>query len=260
MFQWFASKQTRLAATKIEQRAFSARLWHMVKYFMLLPFMMAAAVTAWFYLQHHRMLPVHKVEVLDPGLHVDAKQLEQLVNPTVKHGFLWFNLETMQAQLETLPWVAHADIQRQWPDILVIQLSEYKPLAVWNKTELITANGTVFTPSVNSIPAQLISLNGPKEDAKFIAQQYKMMQQSLDKQHLKIIELDVSDRLSWLVKLDNGMVVNLGQKQPLRRLNEFAAIYPEVFADKASSVQYVDMRYDHGMAVKWQPVTSKAAG
>ena len=59
-------------------------------------------------------------------------------------GFWGQDVKQIQEQLETIPWVKGAVVRKIWPNRLSIWLSEYQPVAIWNKTEFVTKEGTVF--------------------------------------------------------------------------------------------------------------------
>ena len=61
-------------------------------------------------------------------------------------GFWGQDVKQIQEQLETIPWVKGAVVRKIWPNRLSIWLSEYQPVAIWNKTEFVTkGNGFPIT-------------------------------------------------------------------------------------------------------------------
>lgn len=59
-------------------------------------------------------------------------------------GFWAQDVKQIREQLETIPWVKGAVVRKVWPNRLSIWLSEYQPVAIWNKTEFVTKDGIVF--------------------------------------------------------------------------------------------------------------------
>jgi cell division protein FtsQ len=159
----------------------------------------------------------------------------------------------LQAQLQTLPWVANVAVERSWPDTLIIRVKEYEPVALWGTHNLLAKEGEIFSPGTATVDMnKLPMLSGPDADAKSVLETYQKMQKMLRPLHLQIKELKVTNRHAWQLKLNNGMVLNLGGKQVLERLHEFAQVYPTVFANSPNKTANIDLRYDHGMAVQWQ--------
>ena len=64
----------------------------------------------------------------------------------------------------------------------------------------------------------------------------------------------LSPRLAWQLKLQNGMVVDVGREQPKSpvgaRLMRFVDVYPELVGKRAVRPAVVDLRYPNGFAMK----------
>ena len=68
------------------------------------------------------------------------------------------------------------------------------------------------------------------------------------------MQLILSPRLAWQLRLEHGMLVDLGREQPKSpvgvRLRRFIEIYPEVIANRAVRPSVVDLRYPNGFAIR----------
>lgn len=251
----FAAKRLHLSATKVEHESLSQKIWPVFKNYILIPVLVMILLYVWQYIRIHEIFPVKNITVVDKAAHIDPNKVRSIVLPNVTEGFLRVNIAQLQKQLLALPWVKEVAITRIWPNQLAINFTEYQPIAAWDKTALITADGIIFTPDNNTdIPKGLPLLIGPNAEEKNILAHYKLMQQMLSPLHLKIKELDVSNRLAWVLLLNNDMHVDLGEQNPIARLKTFVTIYPQVFAT-TKKADYVDMRYEHGMAIHWNNVT-----
>lgn len=253
MFGRFASKRAHVSATKVEQQPLSQKVGATLKNYLFVPAVIMIVLYSWQYIQYHEVFPVKNITVIDKAAHIDPDKVKSIVMASVSEGFLRINMRQLQSQLMSLPWVKDVAITRAWPNQLVIDFTEYQPIAAWDKTALISLEGIIFSPDKYAgIPNNLPMLNGPQAEEKNIIENYKLMQHILTPLHLRIKELDVSNRLAWVVVLDNGMRVDLGEQYPIPRLKTFVNIYPQVFANATKKTDYVDMRYDHGMAVRWE--------
>jgi cell division protein FtsQ len=65
----------------------------------------------------------------------------------------------------------------------------------------------------------------------------------------------LSPRLAWLLKLEDGMLVELGREQakaPIRmRLQRFVDYYPTLSETRHGRPMAVDMRYPNGFALRF---------
>jgi cell division protein FtsQ len=81
---------------------------------------------------------------------------------------------------------------------------------------------------------------------------------------LKIDELILSERFSWQLTLNDGVTLNLGREERVKRVQRFMDQYPRIKAElkvkkirekyKNQAVDYIDLRYDTGLAVGWKSV------
>ena len=72
----------------------------------------------------------------------------------------------------------------------------------------------------------------------------------------RIRTLMLSERFAWRLQLDNGIVLNLGRQEYVARLQRYIDIFPYL-RDQSDNIEYVDLRYDTGMAVGWKDASRK---
>jgi cell division protein FtsQ len=63
-----------------------------------------------------------------------------------------------------------------------------------------------------------------------------------------IVQINLSPRLAWQLRLNNGMVLALGREQMQSRLIRFVAAYPYSQAILPRSASNFDLRYRDGFA------------
>ena len=87
-------------------------------------------------------------------------------------------------------------------------------------------------------------------------QGYRDMGQVLAKDKFTLKEAAMTARRSWQLTLNNGIKLNLGRGDTMKRLSRFVELYP-VLQQQAQTdgkeISYVDLRYDSGAAVGWKP-------
>ncbi|MEI8663691.1 FtsQ-type POTRA domain-containing protein, partial [Xenorhabdus bovienii] len=59
--------------------------------------------------------------------------------------FMTQDVNVIQENIEQLPWIRQVTVRKQWPDELKIHLVEYVPYARWNDTQMLDAEGRVFS-------------------------------------------------------------------------------------------------------------------
>lgn len=175
--------------------------------------------------------------------------------------FMTQDVNIIQQQIERLPWIKQASVRKQWPDELKIHLVEYVPMARWNDQHMIDAEANSF-----SVPSQRLSkqtlpmLSGPEGSEGEVLQGYRAMSEVLAKDKFTLKEAVMTARRSWQLMLSNGIKLNLGRGDAMKRLSRFVELYPVLQQQGQADnkiISYVDLRYDSGAAVGWQSAPVK---
>jgi cell division protein FtsQ len=198
--------------------------------------------------------PIHNVKIFGVQ-HLEHADVQKLVSPLIDSGFFLVDVDKIKERLLQLPWVAQVVVRRIWPDMVVVAINEKNPVALWNDNSLLSSAGELFTPAIKTYPAGLPQLAGPAGEQILMAQYYAKMSSVLTPLHCKITRLELSPAMAWSLTLNNGTKLSVGHKDILTRLNHFVKVYPKIVGDRISDVEYIDLRYPNGMAVKWKSVT-----
>jgi cell division protein FtsQ len=211
--------------------------------------MLAALLLTW-----SALVAVSRLSVFDlrevkvnGAQHVTREQVDLVVHQHLTGNFFSANLDAARAAFTKLPWVRDASVRRHWPDALEVTLEEHKPLARWGDAALLNSYGEVFQAATAQV---LPLLSGPMGSEKEVAQRYAEFSKTLLPLHQRLVEVNLSARRSWAIRLGNGMQIALGREQLTPRLTQFVALYPSTLANVATPVQYVDLRYPNGFAVR----------
>jgi cell division protein FtsQ len=203
-------------------------------------------ISQWLY--DEQQLPVQKIEFVGERTYVDVAELEQLVRKSQPGSFFALDVNQVYDLLESQPWVYQASVRKQWPNRLTIYIVEQKPVAHWNDDLLLNQYGETFAGNLKT--DYLPHLYGPGGSEKTALQGYNAMQTILTGAALPIRELFLSERFAWQLILDNEIAVNLGRQEFIDRLQRFVDVYP-LLKQQEKRVDYVDLRYDTGLAVGW---------
>lgn len=197
--------------------------------------------------------PIRSVQIIDSQAFIDHASLRENISPFVSQGMVRLETRKLEKILLALPWIQQVNIQRQWPDKLIIAITEQKPGAHWDKLALVNMQGKIFAPA--TIPVELNNLPwlyGENNNAEDIWQEYQTMSSVIAPLGLKITTLNLSASEAWQMELNNGIPIILGKNDAIQRLKRFVEIYPKIFDNNANAVEYIDLRYNNGLAVKWK--------
>ena len=215
----------------------------------------AAALQAYLKLE---AIPVQHIIVTGELEHTQTEVVQEMVQPALVGGFLNADLRRIQQQLEELPWIYQATVQRRWPSALEIHVVEQLPIARWGEDGFLNHEGEVFrSESAGEGPA-LPLLRGPEGTARSLMVRYQRIIEILAPLHLAVEQLAVDERGQVEVVLQGGMRVMVGSDDFLERMHRFVAIYRAELASRFARVERVDLRYEQGVAVTYAEAEAEA--
>lgn len=198
-------------------------------------------------------LPVRKVHFVSRIKHLDPQDLQKAVMSGLQGGFFTLDLNAIERSLESLPWVENASARRQWPDTVLVKLSEQQAVARWGNDGLLNLRGEVFRPNaylagVSDLPI----LFGPEGHGKELIERFNRFYDLLSPVGLGLRALVQDERRAWHMLLTNGINVALGRGDAGSRLKRFVSVYQKIFAPRVSEIVRIDLRYTNGIAVAWR--------
>jgi len=197
------------------------------------------------YAVHLPVFALHAVRLTAPPQRVDAAQIEDIVRNGVRGNFFTVDLESTRKTFEKLPWVRKVSVRRHFPWQLEVELEEQVALAKWNDDELVNTHGEVFAAECEQALPKFI---GEAGTAAEVTQMYQVFGKQLAPLKQNVAQISLSPRRAWQLRLDNGMVLELGREQAQERLARFVAVYPYSLPNMGRTVSYVDLRYRNGFA------------
>jgi len=226
--------------------------WRRIALWTLAPFAVAAGLYA---LGLALDQPVRVIAVEGPFQRVSAVQVEKAVTASVQGGFLSVNLERVRLAVQAIPWVDHASVQRRWPAGLKVVVEEQVAAARWGDSGLLNVRGELFMTDARHVPPELPRLDGPAGSEPEVANRYLAVQGRLVEAGLRLSAVRLDERGAWELDLANGVSVRLGRRQLDERLDRFLEAAVPLVTERATDIQYVDLRYTNGFAVGWKTGT-----
>ena len=211
---------------------------------------------------HLPVFALRHVDVLGDTRHVTRAQVESIVKLGLTGTFFTVDLQGMRTAFEKLPWVREVRLRRHWPDRLEVRITEHAALARWGNAALVNAQGEIFQAAYDG---KLPVFVGPPGTSKEMAIQYEFFRRNLAAIQAKPVVVQLTARRAWQVKLDNGLTLQLGRDDIEARLARFIAVHERTVGALARRIEYVDLRYPNGFAVriselKGAPLPDGAAG
>lgn len=214
-------------------------------------------------LQRLPVFPLRQLVVTAPLTQVSRAQIEHTTRTSISGNFFTVDLTGVRESFERLPWVRHADVRRVWPDTVELNVEEHQAVAHWPALEgeprLVNDHGEVFAASSSeTLPA----FAGPEGAADRVLERYGDFTEGLRALGRRPVAVTLSPREAWQLKLDDGVVLELGRDQPkhpvTERIERFVATYNTARGRFQAALGAIDMRYPNGFALR--PGGSAASG
>jgi|ERR1043166_5212780 cell division protein FtsQ len=193
------------------------------------------------------LFPLREVRISGALAHVTRAQVQEIVRDKLAGNFFTLDLARTRNTFEKLPWVRTAEVRRYWPDVVEVAIEEHVPLARWGSHGLVNTQGEVFEANVD---AKLPMFIGPPGSAKEIAIQYAYFHKTLEPIRQAPLQVQVSLRRAWQLRLDSGLTLELGREHVENRLSKFVTVYDRTIGQLNRRLDYVDLRYANGFAVR----------
>ncbi|SEK93825.1 cell division protein FtsQ [Colwellia chukchiensis] len=203
--------------------------------------------------------PVTSISIAGEMPYTTRVDIEQAIEKVNLGNFFHLDVNDVQQKVAKLPWVYSVSVRKKWPDELKIYVVDQTPIAHWNGDFLLNKNGKAFQADSKRLTEKLPAFFGPEGSEQIALENYINFNKLLGFSALAIHELVLTERFAWQLLLNDGVSLNLGRDNRVERLQRFMDVYPEIKLHKKQDqqVDYVDLRYDTGLAVGWKTADNK---
>jgi cell division protein FtsQ len=166
-----------------------------------------------------------RVEDVEVAGRVETNPKALLAAAGIKRGdpILAFDPEAARQQIESLPWVSNATVERHLPDTVTITIQERKPIALWQHNErisLIDAEGNnLGQVAIETAPPLPLVVGG---DAPLHAAELLGMLADHPDLARRVTASSWIGSRRWDLKLDNGIEIRLPENGVAEALAQVA--------------------------------------
>ncbi|MBL4822677.1 MAG: cell division protein FtsQ/DivIB [Colwellia sp.] len=215
-------------------------------------------------------LPVNSVVISGEMPYTKRDEVLAALNTINLGNFFQVDVNEIQSQVSALPWVYSVAVRKQWPNEVKIYIVDQIPVALWNGDFILNQFGKAFQADTRKLKQALPKFFGPEGTELLALENFVNLNDLLEYRNLAIDELVLSERFSWQLTLNDGVMLNLGREERVKRVQRFMDLYPLIKThleqqpkqknnDKKQlkqAVDYIDLRYDTGLAVGWKSVAN----
>ena len=196
--------------------------------------------------------PIRRLVVHGSFVQVDEAAIRAAVAPRVGAGFFAVDLGAVKSAVETLPWVERAEVRKQWPDRIDIDVRERVAIAFWGDDRLLSERGDVFAADRSRVAQDLPQLDGPDARAGEVWQEFSAARKQLAAIGIAIAAARINSRGAWSLRTREGAEFVLGRERMRARLDRFVAAMARLPDGERQRIERADLRFANGFAVLWR--------
>jgi cell division protein FtsQ len=196
--------------------------------------------------------PIRTVRTYAELQHIKPEHLLGVFGPSLRENFFEIDLQETRARIEASPWVHNATIKKEWPDTLIVHLSERVPVARWGENQILGSDLALFSRGEVSALPPLPQLRGVDRDSTLVWNRFRALNEMLAPNSLVLAELVMAERYSWRLILSNGMEIVVDENRWQEKMERFIQFYHKIPEEERGLLVRADLRYDNALAVKWK--------
>jgi cell division protein FtsQ len=194
---------------------------------------------------------IKTIEIQSALNEVSKSDIRTIAGNYMHDGFFTVDLSSFENQLNDIPWVYRANIKRQWPSKLVIDISEQQPYFRWGEHHLINKYAEVFyvgdTQKYTSLPLLL----GVKGRERHLIDLYYKYSASFKQVGTDILKLKEDARYDKEITLVDGISINVGRENIDKQIERCLYSFAMFTKAEREAIASIDLRHSNGFAIRW---------
>jgi len=248
----------------------------MISKVLVLMLVVILILLAWFFI-HWLGKPgnfsIKKIELVSQLENQEVKELNKMATGVLNGGFFSLNIEDFtRSLLLKLPWVKSISVKKIWPDKLLINIVEHKPIVRWlsveenitdvvlDNVQLLSQEGLIISPALTAQQKikfnRMVLLTGTKNSTQTVLSLCLQINESFKQLGLGIKQCGMNARRTWKVVLilnkGQEITIKLGKKNMIQKLKRFIHIFSGQLKHYLVDINSVDLRYVNGFSVNWK--------
>ena len=191
---------------------------------------------------------IHEIQIKGDFNYSNQKKINNYLSSFVGLKLFEIDLRELKSKLEAHIWIKNAQVIREPPDLLIVKLSEYIPLFLWNKKFYVDKDGVLFnanTPIIDNIP----NINSDSTNHQIMYNLYNNLIEIFKNTGLEINSISKNDDMLKISTTSMNFLVRYSIYK--EKLKEFVSVYDQFTEIKSlpGDIKTIDLRYSTGFSV-----------
>ena len=194
---------------------------------------------------------IKTVEIQSKLTNVSKDEVRMIAENFIQEGFFTVDLLQFEEELNSIPWVYKANIKRQWPGKLAINIYEQKPLFRWGKSDLVNDAAETFRVQDTREFSHLPYLKGVVGREQYLVNLYYRYEDNFSSAGVPIVRIEEDARYDKVITLANGISINVGRERAEQQIERCLYSFAMFSKAERAAISSIDFRHSNGFAVRW---------
>ncbi|MDN3650523.1 FtsQ-type POTRA domain-containing protein [Reinekea marina] len=199
---------------------------------------------------HWTPMPVENVELSTVLVYQSNESFEVVAKPFIGKSLLTTDVDEVREVIQSLPWIRSAAVGKKWPNSLVVDVTEYQPVAIWNGQRVLNSEGLALEQPV--VEMELATLNGPEQSALEVMEHYLQFSRVIDSVDAQVKKVTLHSRGAWELEITYAIEIALGDRNVLERSRRVVDVIRA--HDEIKTIKSIDARYPNGVAIAYHEI------
>lgn len=221
---------------------------------------------------------VHVVRVEGQLQQAEKVEVQRRIEQVLQGGLLSLDVTRLREQVLALSWPDKVSVRKVWPHTIVVRVTPKRVVARWADDGYLTSAGDILkTPNG---PLDVPVFNCALSNSRKALEVYRGLQRIAEEQGLVIDGVIENEIGEWQLTVSRGpigyarvgndapvpadarssLTLMLGADHMRKRLERFLVAWSRRLSRHADNLDYADLRYGNGIAVRWRRPDTQHAG
>lgn len=234
----------KLAILRLNNVYLNNRISHLVNIAWVSVMLLAFA-----YYATHNWFRVKKVIIDGDMTYITTAQLKYIANNKLHGTFFTLDIEELKEQFEVLPWVKSVDIQRKFPNTILVHVNEFKAVAkIADSNNLLADDGEVFDGADDANDLELPILHVDVSRATFAYDKYLTIESVVSRHGDHITNIWMSDPRILVLTTENNLHITLCEQDLTSKLHNLDSYWQQLYAINPN-ITTMNLCYKNAVAI-----------
>ena len=179
----------------------------------------------------------------------NQSRIDDILKEYISKEIYRIDLRKLKNEIEEDPWIRNAQIILNPPHKIIVKISEFKPLFLWNNISYVDEEGFSIESGGHPIK-NILEISSGQDDEVFMHNLYLNLARILSEIDINIIKLSKNHEMIIILTSKYRFFVRHSDYES--KMKEFLSVYDQfLLTQKSGKIRKnIDLRYPTGFAVQ----------